>query len=83
MSVYLQTHEVAKRVGRSSETVRLWERLGRIPAIKTGRGMRLFLEEDVAKLACELEGKTSQAQEPFAGSSGPDRAAGVPDAKTA
>ena len=53
-AVYLQTYEVAKRVGRSSETVRLWERLGRIPAIKIGRGMRLFLEEDVAKLEREL-----------------------------
>ena len=53
-AMYLQTYEVAKRVGRSSETIRLWERLGRIPAIKTGRGMRLFLEEDVAKLEAEM-----------------------------
>jgi excisionase family DNA binding protein len=56
-AMYLQTYEVAKRVGRSSETIRVWERLGRIHAIKTGRGMRLFLEEDVAKLEAEIARK--------------------------
>jgi excisionase family DNA binding protein len=58
-AIYLQTYEVAKRVGRSSETIRLWERLGRLPAIKTGRGMRLFHEDDVAKLEAELARKAT------------------------
>jgi excisionase family DNA binding protein len=62
-AIYLQTHEVAKRVGRSSETIRLWERLGRLPAIKTGRGMRLFHEDDVAKLEAELARKASEKDE--------------------
>ena len=59
-AMYLQTYEVAKRVGRSSETIRLWERLGRIPAIKTGRGMRLFLEEDVVKLEAEMAARKAE-----------------------
>jgi excisionase family DNA binding protein len=60
---YLQTYEVAKRVGYSSETIRLWERQGRIPAIKTSRGMRLFLEEDVARLEAELRRKAAREGE--------------------
>jgi excisionase family DNA binding protein len=62
-AIYLQTYEVAKRVGRSSETIRLWERLGRLPAIKTGRGMRLFHEDDVAKLEEELARKAREKDE--------------------
>jgi hypothetical protein len=34
-----------------------------LPAIKTGRGMRLFHEDDVAKLEAELARKASEKDE--------------------
>lgn len=49
----LLTSEVARILEVSSETVRVWERLGRLPALKTGRGVRLFDRGDVERLAAE------------------------------
>jgi len=49
----LLTSEVARILEVSSETVRVWERLGRLPALKTGRGVRLFDRRDVERLVRE------------------------------
>lgn len=46
----LLTSEVARLLDVSPETIRLWERLGRLPAIKTERGVRLFDRRDVFAL---------------------------------
>jgi excisionase family DNA binding protein len=49
----LLTSEAARILRVSAETVRLWERSGRLPAQKTGRGVRLFDRRDVLRLAQE------------------------------
>jgi excisionase family DNA binding protein len=51
----LLTNDVARILGVSPETVRLLERLGRLPALKTERGVRLFDRRDVERLARERE----------------------------
>ena len=43
--------EAGRIINKSAETVRAYERAGRLPAIKTARGMRLFRESDVRALA--------------------------------
>jgi DNA-binding transcriptional MerR regulator len=45
------TTEAARICDVSPETIRKWERLGRLVAIKTARGMRLFNRPDVLALA--------------------------------
>ena len=51
----LLTSEVARILDVSPETVRLWERLGRLPALKTARGVRIFDRRDVERLARERQ----------------------------
>ena len=48
--VLLLTTEAAQILKVSPETVRLWERNGRLPALKTSRGVRLFNRFDVERL---------------------------------
>jgi excisionase family DNA binding protein len=50
----LLTSEVARILNVSAETVRLWERSGRLPALKTEKGVRLFDRRDVVALAEQL-----------------------------
>jgi excisionase family DNA binding protein len=68
---YLTTFDAAKVLQVSPATVRLWNRLGKLPAIRTEGGMRLFTREDVARLATERrlartaddnEGRKNEAQ---------------------
>lgn len=47
------TSEAAQIIGVSSETIRAWEQSGRLPALKTGRSVRLFNRSDVERLARE------------------------------
>jgi excisionase family DNA binding protein len=49
----LLTAEAAQLLGVSEATVRLWERHGRLDAIKTARGVRLFDRRDIERLARE------------------------------
>ena len=51
--MWLLTNEAAQVLGVSPETVRLWERAGRLPATKTATGVRLFNRSDVERLARE------------------------------
>ena len=48
--VLLLTTEAARILEVSPETVRLWERNGRLPALKTSRGVRLFKRSDIERL---------------------------------
>ena len=48
---HLLTSEVARICAVSSETVREWERSGRLSAEKTATGVRLFDPREVAALA--------------------------------
>jgi excisionase family DNA binding protein len=47
----LLTSEVAHALGCSEQTVRALERSGRLPAQRTTKGVRLFDEADVARVA--------------------------------
>lgn len=51
----LTTGEVALACGVSPETVRLWERTGKLQARKTARGLRLFDRHEVERLARQRE----------------------------
>jgi excisionase family DNA binding protein len=48
---FLLTSSVAKILGVTPDTVRVWERLGRLPAIKTSNGTRLFDRRTVDQFA--------------------------------
>ena len=52
-SAPLLTSEVARLCSVSSETVRYWEKTGRLPAINTAAGGRLFARDAVERLARE------------------------------
>ena len=54
--VPLLTTEAAKILKVSPQTLRLWERLGYIAAVKTSAGIRLFDPRDVERLAQERRG---------------------------
>ncbi len=47
---YLKTSEVAKLLCMSESGVRKWEREGRLKALRTATGQRLFRREDVERL---------------------------------
>jgi DNA-binding transcriptional MerR regulator len=49
----LLTNEVARLLDVSPQTVRLWERTGRLAATKTTKGVRLFKRGNVEDLARE------------------------------
>jgi DNA-binding transcriptional MerR regulator len=49
----LLTNEVARICGVSPATVRLWERNGRLPALRTAGGVRLFARKDAERIAGE------------------------------
>jgi excisionase family DNA binding protein len=53
----LTTGDVALRLGVHISTVQLWERSGRIRAQRTAGGIRLFMREDVERLARERKGE--------------------------
>ena len=55
MEDFLTTLDVARRLNKSPETVRVYERLGKLPAVKTKSGMRLFREADVERFERERE----------------------------
>lgn len=46
----LTTQDVARADGVCAATVRQWERTGKLPAIRTASGMRLFRRADVDHL---------------------------------
>ena len=56
---FLMTNDAARLLKKSVQTVRLYERNGRLPAQRTADGTRLFLEKDVQRLAEELAGKST------------------------
>jgi excisionase family DNA binding protein len=51
VSAPLLTSQVARILGVSSEMVRVLERSGRLPAVKTAGGVRLFDPREVERLA--------------------------------
>lgn len=47
MAAFLTANAVAKSLGVAPDTVRHYERTGRLAAVRTTSGMRLFRAEDV------------------------------------
>ena len=62
----------------SAEAVRLWERLGRLPALKTPRGVRLFLraDADTSSKSGVQRGRSLGGERPLRRARGPGRAHG-------
>jgi excisionase family DNA binding protein len=54
---FLTTAPAAREIGVSAQTVIQWERDGKLPAIKTATGMRLFRREDIERLKAQREEK--------------------------
>jgi excisionase family DNA binding protein len=54
---FLLTGEVARLLGISAVTVRLWERTGRLPALRASSNVRLFKAKDVERLKIEREAR--------------------------
>jgi DNA-binding transcriptional MerR regulator len=50
---FLMTSAVARLLNVAQSTVILWDRLGKLRAIRTENGRRLFLRTDVERLAKE------------------------------
>ena len=44
----------ARFLGRSAESIRAYERAGKLPAIRTTTGVRLFRRDDLERLARQL-----------------------------
>ena len=49
----LSTSTAARELSVAAQTVRLWERIGKLPAVKTTDGRRLFFRSDIEKLKRE------------------------------
>ena len=58
----LMATDAGKILNRSAETVRFYERTGRLSAIRTADGTRLFRQSDVEALAAKL--RKGQSREP-------------------
>jgi excisionase family DNA binding protein len=56
MDELLTTSDVARLLNRSVDRVRDYEREGKLPALKTRSGQRLFRAGDVNRLAKQLGG---------------------------
>jgi DNA-binding transcriptional MerR regulator len=50
-SEMLTVGDVARLCDVAAETVRIWERLGKLAAVRTRSGMRLFRRDDVERVA--------------------------------
>ena len=62
MDDIMLTAEVARFLGKSSETIRGYERRGKLRATRTTGGVRLFRREDVLQLATVLTTTTKIAK---------------------
>ncbi len=51
----LMVGEVAERAGVGRSAVLLWHRQGKLPALLSGKGWRLFREEDVTRFLARRE----------------------------
>jgi excisionase family DNA binding protein len=60
-SKLLTVSETAHRLDLSADTIRRYERDGRLEAIKVGKGQRLFTETDVERMRIERQRKQGAA----------------------
>lgn len=57
----LTVSDVARRLEVAPDTVRLWNRLGKLRASRLNSGMRLFAEQDVCEFAKAREQRKATA----------------------
>lgn len=57
MNDFLTTSDTARILNRAAATVLYYERMGRLKAIRTQNGIRLFERTDVERLAQTLQKK--------------------------
>jgi predicted site-specific integrase-resolvase len=57
-SEYLSVTGAARILNKSENTIRLWERQGKIAALKTETGKRIFRRIEIERIAGELAQKT-------------------------
>ena len=50
---FLCTSDAARLAQVAPDTIRMWERMGRLPAIRTAGNVRLFQRDDVLRVAEE------------------------------
>jgi DNA-binding transcriptional MerR regulator len=60
---FLMVTDSAKILDRSAQTVRFYERTGKLAAIRTADGTRLFRRSDVEALAVKLSRTESDGRE--------------------
>jgi hypothetical protein len=75
---FLLTNDVARFLKTSAESVRKWERLGRLRALRTEQGVRIFHREDVERFARERAARRTHTEPQSA--AGSDRVARTDDA---
>ena len=56
----LTPQDVARLAGVGAASVRNWERTGKLPAIRTAGGMRLFSRADVVRLMADRAAQLEQ-----------------------
>jgi excisionase family DNA binding protein len=61
-SKFLSVSEAARILNMSADWVRLQEKSGKLRAIKSGAGIRLFALEDIQKLAAERQTVVGKAK---------------------
>lgn len=61
---YLLTNGAARLLDVAPQTIRLWERTGKLPALRTESGVRLFSRCDVERLARERAERRAGAMLP-------------------
>ena len=60
----LLTSEAARILGVAPQTLRLWEKLGHVKALKTAAGVRLFDPRDIERLARQRELRAAAGSTP-------------------
>ena len=57
----LTSQDAARLAGVSAATVRTWEKTGKLPAVRTAGGIRLFTREDVNRVIAQRTERASCA----------------------
>jgi excisionase family DNA binding protein len=60
---FMLVSEVSRELGVAASTVREMERDGRLKALRTSRGVRLFDASEIAKIAAQRKAQQSEKRE--------------------
>ena len=68
MAVFLSANDAAEILGVTAQMVRLYERAGKLRALRTAGGIRLFFREEVDEFAAKRRNEQRKAPSPLPGS---------------